>query len=32
MNSQIDWPIGVGPLAVMLPQHDIDLIAQQFYI
>ena len=32
MNSQIDWPIGVGPLAVMHPQHDIDLLARQFQI
>ena len=32
MNSQIDWPIGVGPLAVMFPQHDIDLLACQFDI
>lgn len=32
MNSQIDWPIGVGPLAVMHPQHDNDLLARQFQI
>lgn len=30
MNSQIDWPDGVGPLAVMQPQHDVDLLALQF--
>ena len=32
MNSQIDWPVGVGPLAVMYPQHDTDLLARQFHI
>jgi len=32
MNSQIDWPIGVGPLAIMYPQHDVDLLARQFHI
>lgn len=34
INSQIDSPIGVGPLAVMSPQaeHDIDLLAHQFHI
>lgn len=30
MNSQFDWPSGVGPLAVMHPQHDVDLLARQF--
>ena len=32
MTLQIDWPIGMGPLAVMHPQHDIDLLARQFQI
>ena len=30
MNSQIDWPDGVQPLAIMHPQHDVDLLTHQF--
>ena len=30
MNSQIDRPDGVRPLAIMHPQHDVDLLARQF--
>lgn len=32
MNSQIDWPTGVRPLAIMYPEHDVDLLARQFDI
>ncbi|DBA74104.1 TPA: hypothetical protein ACH3X1_010912 [Trebouxia sp. C0004] len=24
MNSQIDWPDGVQPLAILYPQHDVE--------
>ena len=30
MNSQIGWPDGVQPLAIMYPQHDVDLLTRQF--
>ena len=32
MNSQIDWLDGVRPLAIMYPQHDIDLLTLQFQV
>ena len=32
MNSQIDWPDGVHPLAVMYPQHDVALLTHQFQL
>ena len=32
MNSQIDWPNGVQPLAIMYPQHDVDLLTRQFQV
>ncbi|DBA81873.1 TPA: hypothetical protein ACH3X1_007588 [Trebouxia sp. C0004] len=32
MNSQIDWPDGVQPLAIMYPQHDVDLLTRQFQV
>ena len=32
MNSQIDWPDGAQPLAIMYPQHDVDLLTRQFQL
>ena len=32
MNSQIDWPDGVQPLAIMYPQHDVELLTRQFQV
>ena len=32
MNSQIGWPDGVQPLAIMYPQHDVDLLTRQFQV
>lgn len=32
MNSQIDWPDGARPLAVMHPQHDSALLTRQFQL
>ena len=32
MNSQIDWPNGVQPLAIMYPQHGVDLLTRQFQV
>ena len=32
MNSQIDRPDGVGPLAIMQPHHDVELLARELHL